>query len=128
MNVLQGAEVCIAVPGDSNISLLSWKSCTFDMSNPDCQRLRGGPFENCHHHFQSWDLNAAQNIAFLCGRPRRAYLALLLRMHLLFKGTICHFLIVSCLEQHQTNIRDRQCAQQEQEAPRPTKEQAASHA
>ena len=122
MNVLQGAEVCIPVPGDSNISLLSWKSCTFDMSNPDRQRLRGGSFKNCNLHSQLWNLKTAEKIAFLCGRPGQTFLALFFLLHSLFKGTICDFLKLSCMDQHETYIRDRQCAQQEQKVPRPAKQ------
>ena len=43
------------------------------------------------------------------------------------KGVVCGFLIELCMKQSQRDIRDRKSTGDEEESPRPAKEQTASH-
>ena len=68
--------------GDSDVSRLSWKGSTADMSNTEPQCRRFGSFQNRHRHPQPWDLDSAQKIALFSHRPGQARLALFLRIYL----------------------------------------------
>ena len=63
-NVLQVAEECIAMSGDSDVSGFSWESGTLNMSNANSQSPRGSALKNCHGQSEPWNLNATQDIAF----------------------------------------------------------------